>query len=742
VRETLGRMMRRAAGLAAMVCAAGLSVGPRADDLPSVDHGRYMSPVEDAGPFSPVEPAVTARSGELVVKVSRAGKMQIHTGSDSYTIDSCFSYPGGGKPPEGGIGWNGLPKGFSQDNYPDVTSQRDSEPSWTPRVQAPSADAMTVQASGNCYRLLRTIKVNPGRIDISDELTSLRDVPTGIVPRHRITAREEYLDRYSVNLEVAANPTIYLRGQVDGLGIVMQDNLSRLRMRPWIPQGGNRAGFQVNRVVVGPRETRSLDWSIYPLEPGADYFSFINRVREDWNANFTIHGPFCFGYLKPEGDDIKFYLLYGRKEFYLGQVMADPTELREYLQWRGSRILALAPWPDHDPGAIDHVVSWDEYRQLMKAALPAFRAADPGLRIIACIETDWVAVDPAKMANGDEIPLPQQDRKYGPSVIQTLTARQSQIIEEAKPDWIDSLVRDAKGCLRIYHYYRGGAPINTPPLNVYPQVGNARYAYMMQQTQLALDELGMDGVYYDEFPMSQLGSVRTYEGDGDGASASIDFRTGELFGQYKDCSLAGIQARVNLIDYALSRGKTIIANRYSTSREEQSLPVNRFTETNSVFSGLTWELGSKPPALNYCFFSHLNSPIGLGAVPGPEGVPKARWLMGALITYLRHGMVMYNYGPAEPSMTAENRDVYGVVKHMYPITPVELGEGFIIAKERILAARSLSRLWDSAARPKALAFDVDGRQVDATGKCDIEAEGARWRVTLKLKDWSEIAVIE
>ena len=721
--------------------AIGLTWASHADDFPPAEHGRYVAQVADEGEFVAVEPSATVSRGALQVAVGRAGKVQIDTGAGSYTIESCFTYPGlaEGAPK---IGWNGLPHGFSQDNYPDVTTQLGSEDAWGPRVQERSADSITVEAEGACYRLLRTLKVGEARIDVTDTFTNLRDVPTAIVPRHRFTSQGDYRSRFSVNLEVAANATVYLQGPADALGIVMQDNLSRLRMRPWIPESGNRAGFQVLRTVLDVGKTHTFAWSVYVLAPEEDYFSFVNRVRRDWNANFTIRGPFCFAYLKPEGDDIKFYLLYGGKEFYLNGVMEDPRELREYFQWRGSRIIALSPRPDHEPGALDHVVTWDEYRDLMGRALPALRKAAPDVRFIGCIETDWVAIDPATIKDGDKIPLAPQDRKYGPSIIKTLTLEQSKIVEDSRPEWRDSLVKDLKGCLRIYHYYRGGAPINTPPLNVYPEVGNARYEYMLGQLKLVLDEVGLDGVYYDEFPMSQLGSVRTYGGAWDGASADVDFRTGKLHDKYKDCSLASLQARLNLIDYPLSRGKIVVANRYSTSREEQALPINRFTETNSVFSKLTWEDGAKPPAFNYCFFGHLNSPIGLGATNAPEGVAPERWLMQVLITYLRHGMVFYHYGPIEPPMTEENRDVFGVIKHMFPITPMELGEGFIIAKERILTAISLERTWEKAGKPTVLLYDINGRPVDPAGRCEVKPDGDRWRVALRLNDWSEIAIVE
>ncbi|HJN15702.1 MAG TPA: hypothetical protein QGH10_09440, partial [Armatimonadota bacterium] len=234
--------------LAVALCALSLPWAAWCDEFPSADHGRYLSKVADAGEFVPVEPAAAVETKGVRLTVGGAGRIQIGTGAGAYTIDSCFTYPGAAGETGSAIGWNGLPSGFSQDNYPDVESQLGPEDAWLPRARRTSPDTITVEAEGSCYRLLRTVTVEGGRLDVTDEFTNLRDVPTAVVPRYRITSPSDYLARFSPNLEVAANPIVFLRGPEGGLGVVMQDNLSRLRMRPWIPESGNRAGFQINRV--------------------------------------------------------------------------------------------------------------------------------------------------------------------------------------------------------------------------------------------------------------------------------------------------------------------------------------------------------------------------------------------------------------------------------------------------------------------------------------------------------------
>src|ERR1035437_3781122 len=46
--------------------------------------------------FKPVTPAATLQTGGMTVKAGAAGAVQIDAGTDSYVVESCFSYPGDG----------------------------------------------------------------------------------------------------------------------------------------------------------------------------------------------------------------------------------------------------------------------------------------------------------------------------------------------------------------------------------------------------------------------------------------------------------------------------------------------------------------------------------------------------------------------------------------------------------------------------------------------------------------------
>jgi len=162
----------------------------------------------------------------------------------------------------------------------------------------------------------------------------------------------------------------------------------------------------------------------------------------------------------------------------------------------------------------------------------------------------------------------------------------------------------------------------------------------MGQVRFLLDEVGLDGYYIDEFSQAWSGGIPTY-GQWDGVSAEVDPRTGRISRFYTDCGLAGVGARVNLVKYALDRGKVVVANTYATAMEEQSLAVNRFSETQGAFNPMTWEDGQEPAALPSMLRSSLASPLGLGIVGQSDQHDTARRIMKAVVTYLRHGMLYY-----------------------------------------------------------------------------------------------------
>ena len=76
------------------------------------------------------------------------------------------------------------------------------------------------------------------------------------------------------------------------------------------------------------------------------------------------------------------------------------------------------------------------------------------------------------------------------------------------------------------------------------------------------------------------------------------------------------------------------------------------------------------------------------------------------------------------------------MKHMFPITPVELGKGFVVGKERIITAVAGTFEWLHKSKPRVMVFDMKGHEVAAP----VKVSGNQ--VTIEIENWERVAVVE
>jgi len=647
--------------------------------------------------FRPVEARATLRRGEATVKVGGRGEVQVDVSGEPCLVESSFSYPG----PQ--TGWNFL-----------SGQERSGDPGWKPTVRKISSQMAHIEAQGQFFHLSRKVMLRPGKVEFEDRVTNLRDAPTGSLIENRLIVPAPFEESFTPG--GAENPTLYLKRKNSSLGVLLEDNVSRLQFQPALGLPANQAKFRLANFGLDAHRSYTFRWTLYLLDGDAGYFDFINRVRGDWKTNFTLEGPFSFFDLN-------------------SPLLNDPAALKAYLQRKRLKIVALSPWLDYDPGSFDHVWPREEYKERMQKAIRAFREVDPTIRCVGCIETDWVTIYPAQMKGGGQLPqaVPGEPRPSG-----RLTPEQTKIIDDANLPWKDSVKRDVDGNLELELYVRGGQPQTA--LSVYPAVGNYQYEFLLGQVKFLLDEVGFDGFYIDEFSQGWGGaSIRTYAG-WDGLSVDLDPLTGEIAEKYVDCSLAGVEARLQLCEYALQRGKTVIANTYATAMEEQALPIQRFSETQGSFDPFAVAEGVEPPSVPDCFRGHLATPIGLGIVGVPGKQDTARRIMRAIVTYLRHGMVYYHYAIGDIPETGEGSGEYGPINRMFPITPLGLHKGWIEGRERTITCVSGDYAWRRPDRPTVHLFDLDGREKGHHFTLTRSDRG--WTVQVRLRDWAEIAIIE
>jgi hypothetical protein len=279
---------------------------------------------------------------------------------------------------------------------------------------------------------------------------------------------------------------------------------------------------------------------------------------------------------------------------------------------------------------------------------------------------------------------------------------------------------------------------------VYSAPGNYHTKYLMQQAKFLMEDVGLDGMYMDHFNMAWDIQQRYDFSKWDGVTVDIDPITGEISRKYTDAGLVGIIPRKKLAEYIFSRGGEFVVNTHNVANETQSMPIMHFEEVGSNANPNALLPGEEPAFNVYVAKLQLDSPIALG-IPSSNKVQRdiqnAEEVMKTILVYLRHGLLFYHNMTAIP-VEGPGSGEYGPINHMFPFTPEELHKGWLKGKERIISAVSINTLWKKDSTPLIHVFDLTGREVDFKGRCQTSKEGRAWRVTLKLKDWEEIAVVE
>lgn len=219
----------------------------------------------------------------------------------------------------------------------------------------------------------------------------------------------------------------------------------------------------------------------------------------------------------------------------------------------------------------------------------------------------------------------------------------------------------------------------------FPTESNSFGKVVAKNIDVIFDAIGADGVYWDEMEYSRY--AYHYGEPWDGVSADIDPRTLRITRLKSSVPLLTQAWRVALAKAILARG-ALVANGAPYTRTMAELHFPRFVETGSISN---------------CRRAHLFTPIALGDHLTESGECDAYRNMWQALEF---GCLYYWYYdlkiiPTHPHLTS----------YMFPCTPVELHQGFILAEERILTNRSGVFGWGDHAPHEVHVFDQDGREI-------------------------------
>jgi hypothetical protein len=232
---------------------------------------------------------------------------------------------------------------------------------------------------------------------------------------------------------------------------------------------------------------------------------------------------------------------------------------------------------------------------------------------------------------------------------------------------------------------------------------------------LILNDMKLDGVYWDEMDSSRY--AYDYNPDQwDGVSADIDPKTMQITRLKSSVTLLSQPWRLEHAQDIMKSGYLICNGGLPSTRTMRALHYDAFNETGSISN---------------CVNSQLFTPIALGDHLTERSEEDAYHVM---LNALDYGCIYCWYNDLNVIPT-----YHTLTEYMYPLTPIELHEGYVIGKERIITNRSGVFGWGDNSQHEVHVFDNTGREVDLK---NIKAPTVIKTYERDGKTWTEIRIGE
>ncbi len=462
------------------------------------------------------------------------GGFAISVGEQRFEFATAISYPN--------AGLNHLVAAAK----PDGTGQK----AWTVRTSGNRA-----AANGPDYKLSRTVRFMPRRIEVADEITNLHpDRKLGLLVRHEVSLKGKVARvRLAGNSDPAineyhsnGNPSVYVALPKPGLGLgmIIEDDVFRNQATLFCDNEVGVAGLRTEMLCLPEGGSYTLRWSVYPVA-SADYFDFINLVRADWGANYTVEGPWTF--------------------FSPDSILAMPVEeIRRQFQRLDIRYACYCGgWvdPKHDrkkigfgTGVMDPY--WADFRRRLREAAAKIREASPGCKVLIYYDS-------------------QRDTSDGGHEL-----------------FRDSWLADVKG-RQLSTEWSG---VYSLTWSVVATLNNSYGRAMLDVADRYLDEIKADGLYWDEMEATGYGAPLITYSIPDGYSCILDKKNFTIDREIGVTTLLGEGHRMAVIDRVRAKGGTLMGNGPCATRKLLAKKPQRMVE---IQHNDTW-----------AYEGNLDSPLG------------------------------------------------------------------------------------------------------------------------------------
>ena len=457
------------------------------------------------------EPVMRLAHGASTVEVNKLGGLRISHGRGVFVLESAFSYPNAGF------------------NVFSGTLDK-SQSAWRPNIRK-DGRKIIISAAGEQHRVRRVIELLDDRLDFHDTVANLTDqiLPVMALNTIGLDAPQESIwiggmpnaGSFSIATSVdSQNSTVFISAKDVHVGIYAKDTVLRNQFR--LESSPRTVTFGTKQLGIAPKKSCTLRWRVY-LSGDPDYFSFINRIRNDDDLNYTLIGPFDF-------------LRYSQG--WTGAKRKDIQRTFANECWRVGNVM---PWFDYYNGPLNpHSYDRPKFKALAQAAVKNVTDAVPGFFILGGREITFFTVP--KEADWSKLP-------------------------EA-----DSFGKKADGS---YSFINEHCPDpKSRYIFAYPALDNAYHKRLMNDVDFLMDECGYRGLYFDIFTVPSAVSYDRW----DGHSVDIDPETYTLVRTKNNVPILMGPAQAEMIKKIMSKGGVVVCNQSSASEEMQSLPVMSFVE--------------------------------------------------------------------------------------------------------------------------------------------------------------------
>ncbi|MDD4870221.1 MAG: hypothetical protein PHR77_06640 [Kiritimatiellae bacterium] len=601
------------------------------------------SPMMAAG--ATIEPVIntgkpSAGPAKYKGRILPGGGFILRTGKERWEFASAISYPN--------AGLNRL--------VPSDSPDKSGQPSWAVTVEK-AKDGGKVIAVGPDYRISRKVRFTARRVEVTDEITNAHtDSPLGLLVRHDLDLKDKGAAEIRIagspdpcmdNYYAPANPSVHVAIGDVGLGIICEDTVFASQARLYCEQKPSCAGIRTEMLYLPPGGVRTLEWAIYPVA-SRDYYDFINLVREDRGSNFTTEGAWTF--------------------FSPDTIIATPIEkLREQFSSLGINYACYCGgWVDgkHDrkkigfgTGVMDPY--WIDFRRRLKEATAKLHEMKPGIKVLVYYDT-------------------QRDTSDGGH-------------ERFKDSWLTN----EKG-EQLSTEWSGQYSLT---YSVVATLDNSFGKAMLGVAERYMDEMGVDGLYWDEMEGTGYGAPLITYNTPDGFSCILDPKNYTILRQVGVTTLLGEGHRMAVIDRVRAKGGTLMGNGPPCTRKLLEKKVQRMVE---IQHNDYWN-----------YQGNLDTPLGYASSRRDFG----NWIRALRMATLLVGTT-YTYE-------------HEISPYVFPFTPIELHYGYLLGRERIITLHTGEYGWQNDASLMIChRFDKNGKRYAADWPTTLKDGMTRTKVSL------------